>query len=202
MNSPHPAPLMPPYRIKRDFLDEALIADMLAWADAQRALFTPTTVYDGVRPDARRSLMAPGIGPFVPRLEKAFLPLQPEMVAARTVQPFEPARIEVELVAHGDGAFFGRHIDTKTGGIAALPGLFRLLSAVYYFHRMPKAFGGGCLRIYPIASDLGFVDIEPVHNTLVAFPSWAVHEVLPVSVPSKQFMDSRFAINVWFYGRL
>jgi len=204
MSAPQPAPqpLMPPYCVKRDFLDEALVSEMLDWVEMKQAQFVPTTVYQSVRPDMRRSLALHDISPFKERLWQAVSPLQPEMVTGHYVQPFDPARVEVELVAHGDGAFFGRHIDTMTEGAPGLPGLYRLLSGVYYFHRMPKAFAGGCLRIYPIALDDGHVDIEPVHNTLVAFPSWAVHEVLPVSVPSRQFMDSRFAVNIWFYGRL
>jgi Rps23 Pro-64 3,4-dihydroxylase Tpa1-like proline 4-hydroxylase len=32
-----------------------------------------------------------------------------------------------------------------------------------------------------------------------SFPSWAPHEVMPISCPSKRFTDSRFAINYWVY---
>jgi Rps23 Pro-64 3,4-dihydroxylase Tpa1-like proline 4-hydroxylase len=44
-----------------------------------------------------------------------------------------------------------------------------------------------------------FVDIEPANDTLVFFPSWYPHEVLPVSCPSGRFEDSRFAINCWVH---
>ena len=47
-----------------------------------------------------------------------------------------------------------------------------------------------------------FVDIDPVHDSLVFFPSWLPHEVLPVSCPSRRFMDSRFAIHCWFDGAI
>jgi SM-20-related protein len=40
-----------------------------------------------------------------------------------------------------------------------------------------------------------------VHNTFVVFPSWVLHEVLPVSCPTKQFIDSRFALNFWLWRR-
>jgi SM-20-related protein len=33
------------------------------------------------------------------------------------------------------------------------------------------------------------------------FPSWVLHEVRPVSCPSKRFVDSRFAINCWLWRR-
>jgi hypothetical protein len=47
-----------------------------------------------------------------------------------------------------------------------------------------------------------FADIEPEYDTLVFFPSWSPHEVLPVHVPSGRFMDSRFDINCWIHRAL
>jgi SM-20-related protein len=78
----------------------------------------------------------------------------------------------------------------------------RVVSAVYYFHRLPKSFSGGALRVYPLAGrekSNTFVEIEPVNDTLVFFPWWFPHEVLPVVCPSGQFEDSRFAVNCWVY---
>jgi Rps23 Pro-64 3,4-dihydroxylase Tpa1-like proline 4-hydroxylase len=106
--------------------------------------------------------------------------------------------VELELVAHGDGAFYRRHIDTQT---ATERSHIRVLSGVYYFHRQPKRFTGGALRLYAIGDPQRFTDIEPTHNTLVVFPAWAPHEVQPVRCPSGQFMDSRFAINCWLHAR-
>ena len=41
-----------------------------------------------------------------------------------------------------------RHNDTSVG---EAPGHgHRVLSGVYYFHREPKAFSGGCLRVHAI----------------------------------------------------
>jgi hypothetical protein len=43
----------------------------------------------------------------------------------------------------------------------------RVITAVYYFHRLPKAFSGGVLRIYPLAgskNSTAFVDIEPTND--------------------------------------
>ena len=75
-------------------------------------------------------------------------------------------------------------------------------SAVYYFHRSPKSFSGGALRLYSFeaSEERGtFVDIEPTNDTLVFFPSWFPHEVRPVVCPSGRFEDSRFAINCWVH---
>lgn len=39
--------------------------------------------------------------------------------------------------------------------------------------------------------------MAPETDTLVAFPSWLRHEVLPVRVPSGDWADCRFSINCW-----
>ena len=78
----------------------------------------------------------------------------------------------------------------------------RVISAVYYFYRLPKSFSGGVLRLHSVAGggeEGSFVDIEPTNDTLVFFPSWFPHEVLPVACPSGRFEDSRFTINCWFH---
>jgi SM-20-related protein len=114
------------------------------------------------------------------------------------IRPFDPARFEIEMVAHGDGAFFSRHED-----IVIRPGMtsYRVISAVYYFHRLPKSFSGGALRIHPIGGEQApFVDLEPANDRLIFFPSWFSHEVMPVVCPSGRFEDSRFAINCWVYA--
>jgi SM-20-related protein len=114
------------------------------------------------------------------------------------IAPFSPAQFELEMVAHGDGAFFSRHED-----IVIRPGMtnYRVISAVYYFHRLPKSFTGGVLRIHSIGGKpASFVDIEPANDKLIFFPSWVPHEVMPVVCPSGRFEDSRFAINCWVYA--
>jgi SM-20-related protein len=118
-------------------------------------------------------------------------------------KPFIPSRIEVELVAHGDGAFFARHDDTFVGPDQNGRGS-RAISAVYYFHALPKAFSGGILRLHSLAASGKqgtFADIEPDRDTLVFFPSFFPHEVLPVKCTRGHFIDSRFAINFWLYQK-
>lgn len=117
-----------------------------------------------------------------------------------------PEYVELELVADGDGAHFVRHSDIPTGpGRRPLGGdakgqQDRLLSGVYYFHREPKAFSGGALRLHRFGGvDVpeDWVDVEPEQNSFVAFPTWAPHEVRPISCPSRDFADSRLAVNAW-----
>jgi Rps23 Pro-64 3,4-dihydroxylase Tpa1-like proline 4-hydroxylase len=118
------------------------------------------------------------------------------------VSPIAEPTLENELVAHGDGAFYKRHIDTKTADYQDVERI-RVLSGVYYFYTEPKAFTGGALRLYTIGGKEGenFVDIEPVRNSLIVFLSWVPHEVLLTYCPSKRFVDSRFAINCWIHGK-
>jgi Rps23 Pro-64 3,4-dihydroxylase Tpa1-like proline 4-hydroxylase len=126
--------------------------------------------------------------------------LLPLMFGTLGNKPFIPSKIEGELVAHGNGAFFERHIDTITR--LDHEGRNRIISAVYYFHVLPKAFSGGVLRIHSLAAsgqEGTFVDIAPDYDTLVFFPSFFPHEVFPVKCASGQFLDSRFAINFWIH---
>jgi SM-20-related protein len=111
----------------------------------------------------------------------------------------DPVSIELEMVAHGDGAFFLRHADTV---IRPEMTSYRAISAIYYFHWLPKLFSGGVLRLYSIGGKEGtFVDIEPTNDRLIFFPSWFPHEVMPVVCPSGRFEDSRFSINCWVYTK-
>lgn len=115
--------------------------------------------------------------------------------------PLATGSLELELAAHGDGAYYREHIDTATGNPGSTTA--RALAGVCYFYRQPKAFSGGELRIHAIApAGAGarlFADIVPDCGLLLLFPAWAPHEVRPVNVPSGAFLDSRFAINCWFH---
>jgi SM-20-related protein len=163
-------------------------------------IFAKPPVY-GTIVNIRRSSRMTDLGDLKNELRTRVGAILPAMFQRLGTEAFEPGKLEVEMVAHGDGAFFTEHRDTVVEGQKVV--IRRIISAVYYFHRLPKSFSGGVLRIYPLAgrekSD-AFVDIEPVNDTLIFFPSRFPHEVLPVSCPSGQFEDSRFAINCWVYS--
>ena len=58
---------------------------------------------------------------------------------------------------------------------------------------------GGALRLYAFGPGGDrYEDVVPEHDSLIVFPSWAAHEVLPIACPSGRFADSRFALNCWF----
>jgi SM-20-related protein len=198
---------LPPHLVLHDFLDDATVAGLLDYAVAHEARFEPTRVGathepGAIDPAMRVSTSLGDLGPFRPLLRTRIFERLPTLVAQlRTTPPAAP-RLEIELVAHGDGAFYQRHIDLKTA-IYQESERSRMLSGVYYFHAQPKAFTGGALRLYAIGGqeEVDFVDIEPAHNSFLVFLSWAPHEVLPVACLSKRFVDSRFAINCWVHGK-
>ena len=190
-------PVMLPHLVLRDFLDEKTVAGLLDHANSHRSEFYDTILRSGAVNQVKRvSKATRDLGEYRDMLKKKILDLVPELIAQLRVTPIDSPKVELELVAHGDGAFYKRHIDTQK---AFQRERIRVLSGVYYFHAQPKAFTGGALRLYAIGDPAGqtFIDIEPVHNSLLVFPSWAPHEVMPVSCPSQRFMDSRFAINCW-----
>lgn len=196
--------IMPPFVVLRDFLPDDTVASLLDYTLAHEAAFARTMTghgeKGGVRSDIRISVGTRDLGSFRPILKDKLRALVPELVATLRATPVDGPKFELQLVAHNDGAFYKHHIDTQT---ASDRHNIRVLSGVYYFHASPKAFSGGALRLYAIGDPdkKAFVDIEPTHNSLLVFPSWAPHEVMPVSVASGRFVDSRFAINCWVHRR-
>lgn len=113
----------------------------------------------------------------------------------------EDYKLELQLTAHNDGAYYKMHRDNNTPSSRT-----RLLTFVYYFHQVPKGFDGGQVRLFDTLEDSfavaeTFVDIEPEDNSLLFFPSGVPHEVLNVDCPSKSFENSRFTLNGWLHTR-
>jgi predicted 2-oxoglutarate/Fe(II)-dependent dioxygenase YbiX len=191
-------PLLP--AIRDDFLDPATHAELLAWTLHNESAFSATIVGDRrVDTDIRKSNNAKG-APFSPwrqRIRAIIAPRIDDLARAVGMEPFPVARIEVDLVCHNDGDFYRSHTDRPVGG--GNPHLAsRALSMVYYFNAEPCGFTGGLLRIHPMsAASNRFEDVEPRQNRLVAFLPWVLHEVTPISCPSRRFADSRFSINMW-----
>lgn len=203
-------PMLPHGQI-RDFLSAAELGRLLEWTLANRAAFRPARITGNrIDPVSRRAETLRQIDPIRGLLEDRFRAVLPELFAMAGTAPFEPY-LELELAAHGDGAHFAVHRDIVTGADRKPLGgdgsgkQDRVVSAVFYFHREPKGFSGGQLRLHRIGSegrDGDFVDIEPVGNSLAAFPSWISHEVRPVRCESGAFEDNRFAINCWLCREL
>jgi len=100
----------------------------------------------------------------------------------------------------GDGAFFKEHIDTLTGKLDNDKA--RTISIVYYFFSEPKQFEGGELQINPVEfmeGDDEPVILAPINNSLIVFPSFSPHEVLPIKLRDPEFKSWRFTVNCWLY---
>jgi Rps23 Pro-64 3,4-dihydroxylase Tpa1-like proline 4-hydroxylase len=202
-DAPRAAGLMPPHTLVRDLLAAEDAEQLVDWAIGYEALFKPTRVGNGEagRRDEtlRRSAGVRDFGPLGQTLRERVVGLAPTLVESLRMSRFSVDHLELELVAHNDGAFYGRHMDITDAGRHGEGGP-RVLSSVFYVFRRPKAFSGGAFRLHAFNGD-GFQDIEPEHNLLLAFPAWASHEVRPVTCPSGQFADSRFAVNIWLCTR-
>ena len=192
----------PTQRIFSSWLGTAGSARLLDYALASEARFAPTRLaHEGtgrLETLTRQSSVLKDLGAFAEPLRRKALALQSDVEIAFGMTHTAPNSTQTEMVAHGDGAFYRPHTDTFTGD-QYTPGGRRRLTMVYYFHREPRRFTGGRLRIF----DLGggqTIDVEPVHDSLLVFPSTARHEVERVSCPEGGFADGRFAVNIWLCG--
>lgn len=198
---------LPPSHQFRGFLDESERAALLDWALSNRDRFRTARLRGKVvDPTVRIAEKLGDLGPLAAVIERRVFERLDEIFRHSGTRPFRPDHVELELAAHGDGAFFKAHTDIPVGpGRAPLGGdgtgrHDRLVSAVYYFHREPKGFSGGALRLYRFGDkdcEADFAEYQPEQNSLLVFPSWARHEVRPVSCPGGAFEDYRFAVNIW-----
>jgi SM-20-related protein len=195
----NPAASHVPFLVQHEFLDPDSVSGLLKFAVSNESRFKPCTVGAGKVGSKRVALCLRELGSFEHELSDKVLSLAPVLISQLGVNAFEPSSVEIELVAHGDGAFYRMHTDTDAGEIRK----DRIISGVYYFYAQPRAFAGGALRLYDIRSMnfSQYVDIEPTHNAFVAFPSWMPHEVMPVSCRSRMFGNSRFAVNCWLWRK-
>ena len=198
--------LLLPYVQIRDFLPQPELEELLDYVLSHPHRFRPATVGNGdlsiLDTNVRVALTWGNLGPLEGPLEARFRDSLPSIMERTGISGPTPDQLEVGLAAHGDGAFYRSHIDLVIGDNSSnrTSESRRVVSAVFYFHAEPKRFSGGELRLFRLGSESGFVDIEPLQNSLIAFHSWMRHEVRPVAVPSGEFRDYRFAINCW-YGR-
>lgn len=191
-----------PVCIIDDFLGPQASAGLVDFALANEARFAPARVHTN---DARNTLetgfrdnvsftgdFGPVIAPFLAALDARY-----DRIAAEVgTNQFERRPTELHMAAHRDGQHLPRHIDTLTGRAEALVKDQRAVSLVYYCHRTPRAFSGGNLVMYAMTGG-GRQVIEPRHDRLVAFPSFAPHEIERVEVPGNRFADARFALVAW-----
>jgi len=196
-----------PHLVFRDVLGAQYVAGLLNYVADRQSDFQPGPMRNRktgqlfVDPKFRDCLYLKDLGPFAGPIKSFVTAIAaPALDALHVIEPaVEP--MEFEITAYGDGGHIGEHIDTRRGTDRA-----RVLSCVYYFAATPRRFSGGELRFYgfpqksAVAGEPSLpscVDVEPHTDTLVVFPSWLRHKVLPVRIPSGAWADRRFAINCW-----
>jgi SM-20-related protein len=195
---------MIPYVTIPQAMGEAFADRLLAFATDHREAAAQGRVGDTGDPAGRvdsavrNALVISNLGNLGDELQAGVDARLPDVRARLGTEPFERAGTEIDMVAYGDGMFYAKHIDTA---LQPRPGqATRRITFVYYFHREPKVFVGGALRLYDVRQRES-VSLDPQRDAFVAFPSWVYHEVLPVSCPGRPFADGRFAVNVWITGR-
>ena len=123
----------------------------------------------------------------------------PQVLERLGMEEFSIEDVEAQVTASNDGDFFHFHSDNGSDRVAA-----RYLTFVYFFHREPRQFDGGELRIHDARLEHGtyvsagsYQTIVPQQNQIVFFPCELLHEITPVNCASQLFADSRFTLNGW-----
>ncbi|MFN5854942.1 MAG: 2OG-Fe(II) oxygenase [Pseudanabaenaceae cyanobacterium] len=197
-----PSEIIPvPFLQIDEFLSWQQLRDLFRYTIAQESNFMGSINTNGDE-NYRRSQVLYQFPEFE-SLIKTKLSAQIESVCQQLkIRSFIPLGIEAQLTAHNDGHFYKLHNDNGSPDTVN-----RILTYVYYFHREPKGFTGGELVLHDGAMENNIMmaahsshTIQPRNNSIVFFPSYFMHEVLPITCPSRKFVDSRFTINGWVRG--
>jgi len=151
--------------------------------------------------EVRRSKTLFALDEIWPFFEQQLHGLLPTIRKELGIPWFQLHHVERQLTVHEDGDFFGLHNDSGGPQVAT-----RALTWVYYFNCEPKGFEGGALRIYDSVERDGilyagddFIELEPTSNSVIFFPPWVHHEVLPVRSAASGLEGCRMTVNGWFH---
>jgi|GEM_PF-2277028 Predicted proline hydroxylase len=192
-----------PYVALADFLGDVRGA-LLDHVTTRVSDFLPATVAHRGAGDPevddrmRRASTLDDIGSVRSGLEDRLRGALPGTLERLAMEAFPVGHIEMQITASRDGGYYRMHRDADAEST-------RMVSFVYFFHREPRSFSGGELRLFDDrgVSERAHADnsqlLSPRQDTVVFFPSHIPHELLPVRVPSGSFPDSRFTINGWIH---
>ncbi|MGA2099484.1 MAG: 2OG-Fe(II) oxygenase [Candidatus Sulfotelmatobacter sp.] len=188
-----------------EFLAPQELADLTRFTLEQEGDFSASEVVSPVHEggvvnyDHRRSRVLMNLGQHENVMLKRIKTALPQVLEKLGMQEFAIADAEVQITASNDGDYFHFHCDNGSGRVSS-----RHLTFVYFFHREPRQFEGGELRIHDARLDGGtyisegsYQTIIPQQNQIVFFPCELLHEITPVKCPSQLFADSRFTMNGW-----
>jgi len=189
-----------PHLLIDGFLGEPRVRELMEWALASEDQFRDSGFYtskEGARVDksVRDCKHLLELGPRRAAFSETVDTILERATRELGTGALSSAKKEIEMVWNGDGGFFKRHADAprRPDGHDSV----RALTLVYYFHVLPKRFEGGELRLYSPPPNAAALDIAPLCDRLVVFPSFVVHEVLPTRCATAHFADGRFSINCW-----
>jgi SM-20-related protein len=164
-------------------------------------VLSPGVTGGAVDYEHRRSRVLMDLGGHERMIVDRLLTCLPRVLQKWGRDPFPISRVETQATASNHGDFFHCHSDNGAEAVAA-----REITFVYFFHREPKQFSGGELRIYDSRREndnyvptANYRTIVPEQNQLVLFASGLSHEITPVDCPSGEFADSRFTVNGWVH---
>jgi SM-20-related protein len=169
-------------------------------ADFQTSeVVSPTAEGGVVNYEHRRSRVLMDLQQHQDRMLERIKAVLPDVLEKLGMEEVPIAGMEAQITASNDGDFFRFHNDNGSEKVAS-----RYLTFVYFFHREPRQFDGGELRIHDArlagdtyVSEGSYQTISPQQNQIVFFPCELMHEVEAVKCPSRLFADSRFTLNGW-----
>jgi Rps23 Pro-64 3,4-dihydroxylase Tpa1-like proline 4-hydroxylase len=187
-----------PFVLLKDFLPrdfhDALIPLLVA---SQNRLVPATIGHDEYTPEGRQTLDFPDDWEGRQRFKDCVREILSRVTPRLHVPPVKLRRIELAVRAYLNGHFYKMHMDTTPKNIHG----DRVVSFVYFFHRVPRRYEGGELLLFETDvradkySQARFSRIVPEDNAIILFPSNFYHSVLPVRCPGGEFADSRFVLN-------
>lgn len=193
--------------VLQEFLAAQELQELMCYALEHEADFRVSQVISPgveggvVNPEYRRSRVLMELGRHGELLYSRIRSALPHVLEKLAMDVFPITRVETQITASNDGDFFRHHSDNAEKEIER-----RQLTFVYFFHREPKAFDGGELRLHDSQRENGvwtsigqYRCVVPEQNQMVFFRSELLHEITPVECPSQAFADSRFTVNGWLH---
>jgi SM-20-related protein len=194
------------YAVMEELLAPAELNGLLSYTLGQEREFklsevvSPGVSGNGVNFEYRRSRVLMDLGRYHDLLVDRLRLALPRLLPRLEMEPFPISGVDVQITASNDGDFFHWHSDNAQDEVAS-----RHVTFVYFFHREPKMFEGGELRLYDSRKQGNgyvpagnYLTIVPQQNQAVLFNSSLAHEITPVVCGSQEFADSRFTVNGWF----
>ncbi len=162
-------------------------------------VLSPTAEKGVINDDFRRSRVLMDLADQQDMILAKVKSVLPRVLEKLGMDQFAITGAEAQITASNDGDFFQFHNDNGSEAVAS-----RHFTFVYFFHREPRQFEGGELRIHDARLENGvyvsegtYQTIVPQQNQIVFFPCELLHEITPVKCPSHRFGDSRFTLNGW-----